>query len=505
MISAKKAFIVIMLAVVAVLSLVLVACMPEGSTQEDLPALKFNPNSVELYAGNSAVVQIEGLAEGETVVEWVSNDEDVATFSSSGEITAVSVGNTTVKAITDKERIALVSVVVKDSSLFVVPSLSLGMSNATLAVGDTFTFYPQLTFDGQSVVGSFVWQTTNSAVVTVADGVITAVGTGSATVVCQASFNNQTTTSSVVVSVTEGGYYFCADYEGREIWKGDEIELTVSQTINGETTPVQGVTYKSSRYAVGIIADNKFIASGGGDTVVTATFERDGVEYSCQTTVHVYGTFNVVIYSLGKRDQTIRNKMYGDKITLELKKPVANRAIKCWYVNGEPIEGNTFIMPDGAVTAYAKHVNETEGDFSLYLSDGKLLQTQPEVLFQNAVKTDSKGNTNTDGNYVLVSNGSTGGSSLQLNLDEGIVITENAYVVFRVYLSSSTVKLYFGTGNTVRSTYSADGTGFAVESNCWTDVKVPLTTFGEVNTLLNNISFGLTGSSVYIDYVMFVY
>lgn len=508
MVLSKKKLLVITLVVLSLLCLALGACVtnPPDDDDDAPEMLKLNPNSVSLYVGNTAKSDVIGLQEGETVTDWLSNNETVATVDSNGIITAVAPGQTTVRATSSTERIALVKVTVLDNSFLVVPYVKLNQTALNLVVGGEYELQPQLTYDGQPVSGTFVWKTTDPAVVTVEDGAITAVGKGSATVVCQASYDGQTTTASVLVSVTESGYYFCADYAGREIWQGDEIELSVSQTIDGETTPVQGVTYKSSRYSVGMIVDGKFVASGGGDTVVTATFEHDGTEYTCKTTVHVYGTFNVVIYSLGKRDQTIRGKMYGDKITLELKKPVANRAVKCWYVNGERIDGNTFTMPDEAVTVYAKHVNETEGDFSVYMTDGNLLQSQPEILFQKAVKTDSKGNTNTDGNYVLVTNGSTGGSSLQFNLDEGIVITEDAYVVCRVYLVGSAAKLYFGTGNTVRRTYSTDGsTDFSVVSGCWTDVKVPLTTFGNVNTLLNNISFGLTGSSVYVDYVMFVY
>lgn len=505
MVSTKKVLLVIMLVALMAVSLVVATSCKHNQDSEPLSPLKFNPNSIQLYAGNSVIPQLQGLVDSEKVISWQSNDTDVATVSDAGEITAVAVGYTTVKATTDLYRIALISVTVKDGDFIAIPRVTLNVSTLTLAVNDQYQLQPQLTFDGTAVDGTFTWQSTNTDVATVANGNINAVGIGSATILCQATYNNQSTTAKLYVSVTESGFYFCADYQNKQIWQGDIIELTLSQTIGDQTTQIENVTYKSSKDNVAYItSNNQLVANSGGDATITATFEHNGQSYECKTTVHVYGKYAVTVYALGKRDHTIRGKMYGDKITLELNNPVKNRAIKCWYVDGERIEGNSFTMLDKAVEVTAKYVNETEGNFTTYLTDGALLQVSAESSFVKAVKTDKNNNTNTDGNYVTLTNGTTGGSSVQLNLDEGIVITADAYVLVRAYVPAAT-KLYFGTGNTVRRTYASKDADFTLTTGCWEDIQIPLTVFAQEGSLLNNLSIGLTGSYVYIDYVRFVY
>ncbi len=511
MILSKKKLLVITLVVLSLLCLALGACVPktpDGGDDEAPEMLKLNPNTISLYVGNTAKSDVIGLEEGETVIGWLSNNEAVATVDSNGIITAVAPGQTTIRATSSNERIALVKVTVLDNSFLLIPSIKLNETVLNLIVGSEYVLQPQLTYGGQAVNGTISWTTSNSGVATVNDGIITAVGEGSASVVCQATYEGQSVTAAVDVAVTPSGTYFCADYANLEIWQGDVIELSVSQTIDGETTTVPNVTFKSSKVNVADISYGKLTAKTGGDAVVTASFEHEGTPYEIKTTVHVYGKNTVTVYALGSKDQTIRGKMYGDKITLELKKPIENRAVKCWYVNGEKIEGNTFIMPDEKVEVRAIFVNETEGDFTTKFTEGKLLQGQAEAIFTKDVKVDSANAKNTDGNYVVLSNAASGGSSLQFNLDEGIAITSNSSVVFRVFVPNDSVQLFFGVGNTIKRTYSVDGsTDFTLPngSGRWTEIKIPLTTFGAENTLLNSVSIGLTGSMVYVDYVMFIY
>lgn len=525
MVSTKKLLVIVALAIMLTLCVCLAACQtcqhnfadgvctkcgqadPDYDESQRIP-LKLNPNSVSLYAGNTVVVQIEGLADGETIASWASADADIATVDSNGVVTAVAVGETTIKATTGTERIALASVTVLDNSFVLVPCIKINETALNIAVGGEYTLQPQLTYGGQAVTGTTSWTSTNPSVATVENGIVKAVGNGSATVVCQASYEGQTTTAKVGVTVAESGYYFCADYANLEIWQGDTVQLSISQTVNGETTQIPNVEYKSSSTYATITASGQLTVKKGEDLVITATFEHDGTTYTCETPLHVYGKHTVKIYLLAETKQTpeftLQNKLYGEKITLNVSTP-NNRTIKCWYINGERINGNTFIMPDADVEARVKLVNETEGDFTTYFSEGALLGAQPEVLLQNSVKKDSFGNQNIDGNYVLITNSSEGGSSVQFNLDEGVVITKTATVILRVYIPSTSVKLYFGVGNTVKRTVGASGADYTVATGRWTDIKVPLTALGTENTLLNNFSIGLTGSSIYIDYIMLKY
>lgn len=494
----------------ATTAIVLVTNSNQQQPQEPtLPALRLNPNSVELYTGNTASSAIEGLSEGERVVSWFSNNEQVATVDGNGVITAVGTGSTTVRATTDIDRIALVRVDVKDNSMLLIPLVTLNAQSITLNVGNEYVATATLTYDGQPVQGELRWTTTDVNVATVQDGIVTAVGEGSATIVCTATYDNQSATASLGVSVTPAGYSFCPDYQRREIWQGDSFELSISQTIDGVTSVVEGVTYTTNNSAVARINNGVLTARSGGDVNITASFEHNGVSYKEVTQLHVYGKYAVSVYKLGyattNKDHTIRGKMYGDKITLELEEPVKGRDIKCWYVNGERIEGNTFIMPDEPVIAYAKLVNETEGNFIKYFSEGSLLSGKCTMQYVTETLTDKNNNANHDGNYVKLSNASTGGSSLTFNLEEGIVIGSEASIKINVYFANSSTELCFGVGNTLKRTYSPKSSSFKVDSGVWTELVIPTMAFGSSGTLLNNITIGVKGSYVLVDYIMPVY
>lgn len=231
-------------------------------------------------------------------------DVTIATVDSNGVVTAVAVGETTIKATTGTERIALASVTVLDNSFVLVPCIEINETALNIAVGGEYTLQPQLTYGGQAVTGTISWTSTNPSVATVENGIVKAVGNGSATVVCQASYEGQTTTAKVGVTVAESGYYFCADYANLEIWQGDTVQLSISQTVNGETTQIPNVEYKSSSTYATITASGQLTVKKGEDLVITATFEHDGTTYTCETPLHVYGKHTVKIYLLAETKQT---------------------------------------------------------------------------------------------------------------------------------------------------------------------------------------------------------
>lgn len=508
----KKHLIAIILAALLLVSVAAIAtgCKEEETPQPEASALRLNPNSIELYVGNSSTTSVEGLQDGEKVTSWLSNNESVATVDGGGIITAVGVGSTTVRATTDSDRIALVQVVVKDGSMLLVPSITLNASAVTLNVGNDFAVVATLNYNGQSVNGTFSWSTTDSSVVTVQDGTIIAVGLGSASVVCQATYLEQVTAASLDVTVTPLGYAFCPDYQRREIWQGESFDLTISQTIDGKTTTIEDVTYTSNNPTVARADNGVLTAMSGGDVIITANFTHNETPYTVRTTLHVYGKYNVLVYALGysgnDRDHTIRGKMFGEKITLSLDNQVKGRDIKCWYVNGEPIDGNTFTMPDGTVTAYAKYVNETAGDFTKYFNDGKLFTAQSTALYVKETLTDASGNANHDNNYVKISNTSTAGSSLTFNFDEGIVISSTSVIKINVYLATSSTELCFGVGNTLKRTYSPKQSGITkVDYGKWVELTISTNVFGTNGALLNNIAIGVKGGYVLIDYIMPIY
>lgn len=202
-------------------------------------------------------------------VKWTSGNPKVATVSSSGKVTAVANGNTTITATaadgSGKKDICAVTVnipkpadptptptpsVVKVSSVSLNPSsLSLTKKGQTARLSATVS-------PSNATNKSINWSSSNNNVATVSNGMVTAVGNGSATITataadgsgkrasCSVTVNIPTTPSNVeTVNIAGGQTYICAlgpnDMTSGIILKN----VTYALTGNTECIEINGDKY----------------------------------------------------------------------------------------------------------------------------------------------------------------------------------------------------------------------------------------------------------------------
>lgn len=134
----------------------------------------------EIAVGGHFLLATDLLGE----VEWTSSDEAVATVEN-GMVTGRSAGTATVTA-TNGRSLSTCEVTVKEQKL----DFKMTLADATLAVGDVL----RLSATGGSGV---IWTSSDEAVATVKDGVVTARGAGTATVT--AKFGEAILTCTVTV------------------------------------------------------------------------------------------------------------------------------------------------------------------------------------------------------------------------------------------------------------------------------------------------------------------
>ena len=127
---------------------------------------------------------------------WTSSDTNVATVSSSGEVTAKSAGTANITVTTDNGKTATCKVEVSTKS---VTDISIP-STLSLEVGETYTLTPSITpSDGET---SFIWSSDNSSVADVSQsGVVTAKSAGTANITVTTD-NGKTDTCSVTVNAS---------------------------------------------------------------------------------------------------------------------------------------------------------------------------------------------------------------------------------------------------------------------------------------------------------------
>ena len=196
-------------------------------------------------------------------VKWTSGNPKVATVSSSGKVTAVANGNTTITATaadgSGKKDICAVTVNIPKPadptptptpSVVKVSSVSLNQSSLSLTKKGQTARLSATVSPSNATNKSINWSSSNSNVATVSNGVVTAVGNGSATITataadgsgkrasCSVTVNIPTTPDTQTITLAGGEGDRCAIGWWDEI--ANQIDLTkITWELSGNTDCIE--------------------------------------------------------------------------------------------------------------------------------------------------------------------------------------------------------------------------------------------------------------------------
>ena len=142
-----------------------------------VPEMTISETSAEVFIGSTHDLR----AENGFNITWSSSNEQVATVNN-GTVTGVNAGTAVITASAGKASV---------SCTVTVPQFTISQASATLNIGESVT----LKVSGAASVS---WSSSNTAVATVADGVVKAVDDGSAVITATAGSNSVTCNITVV-------------------------------------------------------------------------------------------------------------------------------------------------------------------------------------------------------------------------------------------------------------------------------------------------------------------
>ena len=259
----------------------------------DVPISTFSvtPESANLYIGqNQTTTPTFTPAKSEisenTNITWTSYPTGIVSIDSDGKITALAAGTTTVTATTGEGNRLSDTIAV---------TVYTPISGITLSDGD-FTLYTNVdgsttktltatinpTGAGMDSDKAINWGTSASNVATVSNGVVTAVGNGTATITATL-VSDPTKTASVEVTVkTKVKGFSITNDKDVTIEKGGTHEITTSITPTNASDKT--ITWETGKASIATVdADGVVTAAGNGTTTITGTV--DGMSDSI--TVHV--------------------------------------------------------------------------------------------------------------------------------------------------------------------------------------------------------------------------
>ena len=190
-------------------------------------------------------------------ISWSSADPSIAKISSSGLVTAVSPGTTTLRAGVYGGVEAFCTVTVTKKTVYVT-SITLDRTSLEIARGDTYTLQATVLPD-DAVNKAVTWTSSNKSVATVdSNGKVTGVKAGTATITAKAGDKTATCEVKVIIPVTS----ITLNLSSKTLRQNETVKLTA--TVKPTDATYKDVTWTS---------DNPQVASVSSDGTVTAVSE----------------------------------------------------------------------------------------------------------------------------------------------------------------------------------------------------------------------------------------
>lgn len=281
--------------------------------------------NLSMIKGDTYTVKTTYLPENasDTRMTWKSDDAKVATVNSSGVITAVGPGTTSIKVSAvlpqsdDNHTIASATIVVTVRERLV--SIAFGSNAEYIAVGGSKTVDLRFT-PSDNVNKNVTYSSSDTSIFTVTqEGVITGVKEGIAVLSCVAEDLGQSGAVTCMVYVTPqevSATDFSITPSEDTVYIGSTIQLT--PVFTPEDTTIRDVTWTSSDEAKATVdADGVVSGIAEGTTVITATYKDTTNDNKVWTSTCIVTVEKAPIYATGfEVSPTTQNIICGDEFTI---------------------------------------------------------------------------------------------------------------------------------------------------------------------------------------------
>ena len=221
----------------------------------------------------------------EKSVEWSSSDESIATVDANGVVTAIAVGEATITATTvDGSNLSATCKVTVIPTL--ATSITLDKTEISLETKETDTLVATI-FPELATEKSVEWLSSDESIAIVdANGVVTAIAVGEATITATTTDgSNLSTTCKVTVIPTLA---ISIELDKTEASVEEKSDLQLMATILPEHTTNKEVAWSSSDKWVASVDNNGFVTVyAAGEAIITAT-TTDGTNLSATCRINVY-------------------------------------------------------------------------------------------------------------------------------------------------------------------------------------------------------------------------
>lgn len=255
--------------------------------------ISLNKTSTRIQRGSTETLTATVTPNNATdrTVTWTSSDPTVASVSSSGVVTAVSIGNATITATTNDgtDLSASCSVEVYWNA---VTGISVTPTTETIYVGENTTLTATVA-PANASNKAVTWSSSNTSVATVdANGVVTGVSVGSATITATTADGGYTASAIITVDpVHVTGVTLNSNNINLIIDGSNYGSRQLTATVNPSNATNKNVTWNSTNTSVASVTQNGLVtAVGKGSTDIIVTTEDGSYTATCHVRVGIKHT-----------------------------------------------------------------------------------------------------------------------------------------------------------------------------------------------------------------------
>ena len=252
---------------------------------EPVQSVGLNKTELALEVGKTGTLEakVEPSDATNKNVTWSSSNPEVATVDN-GVVTAVSAGEAIITVTTeDGAKTATCKVTVNAPQTVPVTGVTLDKAELTLEKGSTGTL--KATVEPQNATNNTVtWSSSNPEFATVANGTVTAVSAGTATITVTTADGNHKATCTVTVIPKTVQVSGIQVQGSASVYVGGSTKLTATVTPTNATN--QKVTWSSNNESVATVGtDGTVTAVSAGTATITVTTEDGQKTAACTVTV----------------------------------------------------------------------------------------------------------------------------------------------------------------------------------------------------------------------------
>mgnify|MGYP001622933072 CR=1 FL=1 len=283
-----KKFLWVLMACILSLSLVAFAACDTGESDQFTVESVSLQETAEIKVGASVTLKYTVAPEGCTdTVTWRSSDTSVATVSNgadnAGQVTGVAAGEATITLQVGNLTDTCTVTVTQDETV-AVTGIELNKTELTLTEGGSETLTATVTPDN-ATDKTVTWASNKESVATVENGVVTAVGEGTATITATAGGYEAScvvTVNPATVDVTG----VTLDKTSATLYINGESgtnTVTLTATVTPDNATDKTVTWTSNKESVATVENGVVTAVGEGTATITAS--AGGKSAACTVTV----------------------------------------------------------------------------------------------------------------------------------------------------------------------------------------------------------------------------